>query len=109
MGKLNGKIAARHRRAQRHRRGDRRPFAREGASIGVVDLDAAKAEQAAAAFARHGVRTAGVAADVGDEPAVNAAFGAIVAALGEIDILVNNAGIDTTARSRSCRPRCGTT
>jgi 3-oxoacyl-[acyl-carrier protein] reductase len=72
-------------------------FAREGASIGVVDLDATKAKEVAAAFAGHGVKTVGVAADVGDEPAVKAAFGTIVATLGEVDILVNNAGIDTTS------------
>jgi 3-oxoacyl-[acyl-carrier protein] reductase len=97
MAKLGGRIAVVTGACSGIGRAIADLFAREGASIGVVDLDAAKAEEAAAAFARHGVRAAGVAADVGDEPAVKAAFGAIVAALGEVDILVNNAGMDTTS------------
>jgi 3-oxoacyl-[acyl-carrier protein] reductase len=97
MAKLGGRIAVVTGACSGIGRAIADLFAREGASIGVVDLDAAKAEEAAAAFAGHGVRTVGVAADVGDEPAVKAAFGAIVAALGEVDILVNNAGMDTTS------------
>jgi 3-oxoacyl-[acyl-carrier protein] reductase len=72
-------------------------FAAEGAAVGIIDLDTAKAEATAAELAaRHGVAAAGAAGDVSDEAAVEAAIARIVGALGEIDILVNNAGIDTT-------------
>ena len=73
-------------------------YAREGAKVGIIDLDEKKAKQVADELSSaHGVTCAGVAADVADEAQVKAAFRAIVAALGEVDILVNNAGIDNTA------------
>jgi 3-oxoacyl-[acyl-carrier protein] reductase len=72
-------------------------FAREGANIGVIDLDPAKARATAEEMARHGVKATGAAADVADEEAVKTAFAALRAALGDPDILVNNAGMDTTS------------
>ena len=98
MAKLGGKIALVTGAGSGIGRAIADLFAREGASIGVVDLDAAKAAgRRPRRSPGTACRTAGVAADVGDEPAVKAAFGAIVAALGEMDILVNNAGMDTTS------------
>lgn len=73
-------------------------MAREGANIGVLDLRKADAEIVAAEAAEFGVKSCAVAADVGDEAAVKAAFSEAVSAIGAVDILVNNAGVDTTAK-----------
>src|ERR1700741_2518431 len=74
-------------------------FAEEGASVFIVD----RVENAQMAAALEKIRSvaksrkaliAGHRADISDEAAVNEAFQAAVAALGQIDILVNNAGIN---------------
>jgi len=70
--------------------------ARRGAAVAVVDLDLGRAQRAAAALAeRFGVRCVAAAADVSDEPAVQAAVAECEQALGRIDVLVNCAGIMT--------------
>ncbi|MEK0084091.1 SDR family NAD(P)-dependent oxidoreductase [Benzoatithermus flavus] len=97
MGKLSGKTAVVTGACSGIGRAIAGLFAQEGANIGVIDLDAGKTEATAEELARHGVKTAGAAADVADETAVKAAFQAITRELGTIDILVNNAGMDTTS------------
>lgn len=86
-------------------------LAAEGACVVIADLDAAKAQAAAAEIASAagaGAHTAdvaiGIAANVTDETAVQAAVDATVLAFGGLDIVVNNAGLslsktllDTTA------------
>jgi glucose 1-dehydrogenase len=76
-----------------------RRFAEEGASVFIVD----RVETAQMAAALEKIRTvaksrkaliAGHRADIANEAAVDEAFQAAVAALGQIDILVNNAGIN---------------
>lgn len=71
-----------------------------GASVAVLDLDAAEAREAAA---RIGTRAIGIGADVTDEGAVMAAVAAVVERFGGLDIAVANAGIApptvTTART----------
>jgi NAD(P)-dependent dehydrogenase (short-subunit alcohol dehydrogenase family) len=63
--------------------------------VAVVDLDAERAEKAAADL---GVgRAIGVAADVADEHAVDAAFASAVLAFGGVDIVVNSAGFARSA------------
>ncbi|MBE7162745.1 MAG: bifunctional rhamnulose-1-phosphate aldolase/short-chain dehydrogenase, partial [Williamsia herbipolensis] len=78
-------------------------LAAEGACVVVADLDTEKAVAAAAEIGSTDVAV-GIAADVGDEDAVQAAVDATVLAFGGIDIVVNNAGLslskallDTTA------------
>ncbi len=78
-------------------------LAAEGACVVIADLDAAKAQAAAEDIGTTDVAI-GVAADVTDEAAVQAAIDATVLAFGGIDIVVNNAGLslsksllDTTA------------
>jgi 3-oxoacyl-[acyl-carrier protein] reductase len=61
-----------------------------GAKVGVLGRDAARAEQAAAAL---GERATGVAADVADQAALQAAIDTVEQRLGPVDILVNNAGL----------------
>jgi 3-oxoacyl-[acyl-carrier protein] reductase len=70
-------------------------FAREGAKVAVVDINAAAANDAAKAIG-HGAIA--IAADVSRKADVDAAAKATVSALGTIDILVNNAG--TAHRNR---------
>lgn len=75
-------------------------LAAEGACVVIADLDAEKAEAAAAEVARAAgapKNTAdvavGIAANVTDEAAVQAAVDATVLAFGGLDIVINNAGL----------------
>jgi rhamnulose-1-phosphate aldolase/alcohol dehydrogenase len=67
-------------------------LAAEGACVVIADLDAGKAAAAAAEIGTTDVAV-GIAADVTDECAVQAAVDACVLAFGGIDIVVNNAGL----------------
>lgn len=69
-------------------------FAREGATIALLDVAAESAELAAKELEGQGHRAFGV--DVSEGAAVAQAFDAIDDAFGQIDILVNNAGVDRT-------------
>jgi rhamnulose-1-phosphate aldolase/alcohol dehydrogenase len=71
-------------------------LAAEGACVVIADLDAEKAEAAASEISRqigNADVAVGIAADVTDESAVQAAVDATVLAFGGIDIVVNNAGL----------------
>jgi rhamnulose-1-phosphate aldolase/alcohol dehydrogenase len=67
-------------------------LAAEGACVVVADLDADKAGAAAAEIGSSDVAV-GVAADVSDEAAVQAAIDATVLTFGGLDLVVNNAGL----------------
>lgn len=67
-----------------------RLFARHGARVAILDLEAGQAEAAARDL---GPGHVGLACDVTDRAACTAAVDEIVARLGRIDVLVNNAGI----------------
>jgi rhamnulose-1-phosphate aldolase/alcohol dehydrogenase len=67
-------------------------LAAEGACVVIADLNADKAAEAAAEIGNSDVAV-GIAADVTDEDAVQAAVDACVLAFGGIDIVVNNAGL----------------
>jgi 3-oxoacyl-[acyl-carrier protein] reductase len=101
MGKLSGKVAVVTGACSGIGRAIAELYAREGAAVGIVDLDLDKAEGVARELASHGVKTAAAEADIADEAAVKAAFRVLIQALGEIDVLVNNAGIDTTCEIAS--------
>ncbi len=64
-----------------------------GASVAIVDLDAAESERAAAAV---GERAIGFGADVTDLPAMHYVVAQTVAQLGRLDIVIANAGIAGT-------------
>ncbi|HSL57444.1 MAG TPA: glucose 1-dehydrogenase [Acidimicrobiales bacterium] len=70
-------------------------LAREGAAVGVLDLDADAAAATVSAVADEGGRATAVVADVRSGEAVAAAVDAVVAELGPITLLVNNAGVVT--------------
>lgn len=67
-------------------------LAAEGACVVVADLDLAKAQAAAAELGSTDVAV-GLAANVADEAAVQAALADAVLAFGGVDIVVNNAGL----------------
>lgn len=65
-------------------------FAAEGATVAILDLDAA-----AAARAAERLGGTGHGCDVGVRPSVEAAVAEVLGRHGRIDVLVNNAGIST--------------
>ena len=70
-----------------------RLFARQGAGVAAVDLDAAAAQRIAADLVQSGGRASAHQCDVSKPDAVDALFRAVTAANPRLDILVNNAGI----------------
>ncbi|GGA41799.1 SDR family oxidoreductase [Dyella nitratireducens] len=69
-------------------------FAREGASLALLDVDIAAAETLARELADSGHRAIAVQADVSDADEVQHAVTQAQEALGRIDILINGAGIN---------------
>ncbi len=92
MGLLNGRFAAITGAAGPRGLGRAMAqiFAEHGATVAILDLDAAQAQAVAAEL---GPEHVGLACDVTDKAACDAAIGDLIARWGRIDILVNNAGI----------------
>ena len=94
MGRFDGRIAVITGAARGIGFGTAKRFAEEGASIAIVDLDEAAAQEAAGRLApTDGARAVGIGCDVSNAEAAEAAVERVVAELGGIHILVNNAGI----------------
>jgi NAD(P)-dependent dehydrogenase (short-subunit alcohol dehydrogenase family) len=72
-----------------------RMFARHGAKVAILDLDASAARDAAVSI---GPEHRGYACDVVNREACQAAADQIVADFGAIDVLINNAGITQAAK-----------
>jgi 3-oxoacyl-[acyl-carrier protein] reductase len=70
-----------------------RAFARAGAQVGVIDVDADRAEALAAALRADGAAAIGVGCDVSQRSEVDAMAAAMLEHYGRVDILVNNAGV----------------
>ena len=68
-------------------------FAREGASVAVVDMDRDRAEKVAARIAGEGNSAIAVVCDVSDTGDIAKMVAATTQAFGAIDILVNNVAI----------------
>lgn len=66
-------------------------FARAGAKIGLISRSADKIEAAAAGIRMQGHEAIGIAADVRDYAAVDAALAAVQAQFGDIDIVISGA------------------
>lgn len=77
-------------------------LAADGARLAVLDLDPAGAEATVATIAEAGGVARAFAVDVADEAQVDAAVGAVEAALGAPRILVNNAGWDVIQPFLEC-------
>jgi len=70
-----------------------RKFAREGARIGLLDMDAKGVQAASDKLRASGADTVGIRCDVVDEGECTSAMKEIISVYGGIDVLVNNAGI----------------
>ena len=70
-------------------------YVREGAMVAVLDRDG---EKAALAAAELGSDCIAVQADVGEGPAVEAAFHAVLSRYGKLDAVHNNAGIASPSK-----------
>ncbi len=81
-----------------------RRLAEEGAIVGLIDIDAGKAEDAAQEIGDAGGRAYAHAADIADYGAVKAAVAALEAEAGPIHVLVNNAGFDRFSRFLKTEP-----
>ena len=68
-------------------------FAREGATVGVLDIDAARAEHTRASIEAEGGSSFALVADVTREEECARAVAEFVAAAGRLDVLVNNVGV----------------
>ena len=68
-------------------------FAREGAAVGVADLDEDNAQSVAAKIRDEGGRALGIRADVSDEGQVSGMIDAVVEEFGGLNVLYNNAGM----------------
>lgn len=71
-----------------------RRLAREGAAVGVLDLDPEAAAAVAAAIEAEGGRALALRCDITRRDQVDAAVAAVESGLGPVDVLVNNAGWD---------------
>jgi 3-oxoacyl-[acyl-carrier protein] reductase len=67
-------------------------FAQEKARLALIDTDAARLEQTAAAVRAQGAPALAIVGDVTEEAAVEAAFSQVVGTYGRVDVLVNNVG-----------------
>jgi 3-oxoacyl-[acyl-carrier protein] reductase len=70
-----------------------RTFAREGAAVGLLDIEAQELDQVVLDIQAEGGTALGRAADVRDYSQVEAAVQAVAKHLGPVDILVNSAGL----------------
>ena len=73
-------------------------FARAGARIAGLDIDAQYGERAARELGAEGAEAAFISCDTGDAGAIESAFATIADTIGPVDILVNNAGAGSHTR-----------
>jgi len=97
VGKLESRVAVVTGAAQGIGRAVAHRYAAEGAKVGVVDINGESAKAVADEITAAGGTAIGVACDVGQRSAVDAAAAEVSEKLGMIDVLVNNAGITRPA------------
>lgn len=94
MSRYDGRVAVITGAARGIGFGTAQRFAAEGASVAILDLDEASAQEAARRIETVGAAKAiGIGCDVVDGAAAEAAVQRVVDELGGIHVLVNNAGI----------------
>ncbi|MEV7555763.1 SDR family oxidoreductase [Amycolatopsis sp. NPDC089917] len=70
-------------------------FARQGASVAVLDLDEAAAAETAALIGKDGGEALAAVVDIADEDSVRTAVERTITAYGGLDFAVNNAGLSS--------------
>jgi NAD(P)-dependent dehydrogenase (short-subunit alcohol dehydrogenase family) len=93
VGRLQGKVAIVTGGAGGIGAATARAMASEGASVVIVDIDAARAEQVAQGIAASNGTAFSVSADLSEETGVEAAIRATVTRYGRLDVLHNNAAM----------------
>lgn len=88
---LKGKVAVVTGASQGIGKGIALKLAERGATVAVIDINGEAAEATAAECGNESI---GIALDVSNREAVDAAIDSVIEKLGPIDILVNNAGIN---------------
>jgi NAD(P)-dependent dehydrogenase (short-subunit alcohol dehydrogenase family) len=98
MGKLEGKVSLVTGAASGIGQGIAIAFAKEGATVVVVDLvEESRARETMDAVAAFGGASCFIRADVSDETSVAAMAESALARFGRVDVLVNNAGVFSEA------------
>jgi NAD(P)-dependent dehydrogenase (short-subunit alcohol dehydrogenase family) len=93
MKRLEGKVALVTGAAGGIGRGIAIKFAREGAPIGVLDLNKEKCQTVVDEIVRDGGQALALEANIADETQVNAAIQTLRNRLGPVTVLVNNAAV----------------
>jgi NAD(P)-dependent dehydrogenase (short-subunit alcohol dehydrogenase family) len=93
MGRLDGKVALITGAGEGMGRAGAFLFAREGAAVGVLDVDSGRALETVSLVRAEGAAAIPLQADVSVEADVRGAVEAVVAEYGALHVLWNNAGI----------------
>lgn len=83
-------------------------LAREGATVGVLDVRQSAAEAVCDELAADGLKGISLAADVSKRDQVSTAFDTFVEQTGQLDVLFNNAGFNVPMHLMDVRRRTGT-
>src|ERR1700736_3331632 len=95
-GKLVGKVAVVTGAGSGIGRAAAALFAREGATVAIVDLAASAAKEGAEEITGAGASALAITADITDPGQVDSAFGEIQREFGRVDVLYNNAGVNSS-------------